>query len=392
VAPATETVKARGDATNAGSGCSTTVVRGSKSGRRYVLTHITGVFRNLPAQTRRRVVALYVGLIALNVVAWILAFAASAQYALILGNATLAYTFGLRHAVDADHIAAIDNVTRKLMQDGQRPAAVGFFFSLGHSTIVVGLSVLLAAATQAVNSHLNRWHDIGSVIGTTVSAVFLLVIAMINLLVLIDIYRMWRGVARGGSYDERKVEEYLDQRGLLARMLRPVIRQVDRSWKMYPVGVLFGLGFDTASEIGLLGLSTSASAGHLPIYYILIYPLLFLAGMSLIDTTDGVLMLGAYGWAFIKPIRKLYYNLNITLISVLVALVIGGIEALSVVSQEASFSGPFWDFVGNIDLGSLGYFIVAILFGSWFVSTLVYRVKRYDLLEALETPAPASAP
>ena len=354
-----------------------------------MLRNFLSVFRALPPDARRRVVALYGGLALLNAVAWTLTIVASAQYSFFLASAVTAYTFGLRHAVDADHIAAIDNVTRKLMQDGKRPVGVGVFFSLGHSTIVVALSLLLALSIKVVKSDVKNGAlsaNIG-IIGTAVSAVFLLLIAAINILVLLDIYKMWRQVATGGVYEEQAVEEYLNQRGLLARLFRPIIKQVDSSWKMYPVGLLFGLGFDTATEVGLLGIvATSGAAGtaHLPVAFILVFPLMFMAGMTLIDTSDSVLMLGAYGWAFVKPIRKLYYNLNITLISVLVALVIGMMEALQVLGHELSLSGGFWAFISaDIDLNKMGFFIVGIFIVAWAASTLIYRLKDYDNMEVL---------
>ncbi|HWE61845.1 MAG TPA: HoxN/HupN/NixA family nickel/cobalt transporter, partial [Chloroflexota bacterium] len=337
-----------------------------------MLRNFVNVFKALPPDTRRRVVLLYAGLALLNAVAWLLALVASAHYSFFLASAVTAYTFGLRHAVDADHIAAIDNVTRKLMQDGKRPVGVGVFFSAGHSTIVVALSCLLALSIKVVRTNVNSGNlasNIG-VIGTTVSAVFLLLIATINILVLVDIYKMWRQVSRGGSYEEQKVEDYLQHRGLLARLFRPVIRQVDASWKMYPVGVLFGLGFDTATEVGLLGIVATSGSTHLPVIFIMVFPLMFLAGMTVVDTTDSIMMLGAYGWAFVKPIRKLYYNLNITLISVLVALLIGMLEALQVVGQELSLGGPFWRFIANnISLNTMGFFIVAIFLVAWVIST-----------------------
>jgi high-affinity nickel-transport protein len=344
------------------------------------------VFSSLPAEAKRRLVALYCGLAALNVLAWTLALIASAQYSVFLASAVTAYTFGLRHAVDADHITAIDNVTRKLMHDGKRPVGVGVFFSLGHSTIVVLLSLLLAFSVKVIRQNVSggTLASQASVIGTSVSAVFLLLIAAINIVVLADIYRMWRQVAQGGCYEERQVEEYLNQRGLLARLFRPVVRQVDTSWKMYPVGVLFGLGFDTATEVGLLGIVATSGSSHLPVAYIMVFPLMFLAGMTLIDTTDSIMMLGAYGWAFVKPLRKLYYNLNITLISVLVALIIGALEALQVVGQELSLGGPFWGFIlSSIDLNKMGFIIIAIFLIAWITSTVIYRVKGYHTLEAM---------
>jgi high-affinity nickel-transport protein len=352
-----------------------------------VFGNFAAVFRALPPEVRRRVILLYCGLGMLNAVAWALALIASAQYSFFLASAVTAYTFGLRHAVDADHIAAIDNVTRKMMQDGKRPVGVGVFFSLGHSTIVVLLSLLLALSIKFVRQDVNNGaltSKIG-IIGTTVSAVFLLLIATINIIVLIDIYKMWRQVARGGVYEEQKVEDYLQNRGLLARIFRPIVRQVDASWKMYPVGILFGLGFDTATEVGLLGIVATSGSTHLPVFFILVFPLMFLAGMTVIDTTDSIMMLGAYGWAFVKPIRKLYYNLNITLISVLVALVIGLLEALQVLGQELGQGGAFWNFIANdIDLNKMGFFIVGIFALSWLVSTLIYRFNDYDNMDVVK--------
>ena len=328
---------------------------------------------------RTRIVRMSAFLIAFNVLAWGLALAASISYPILLPTAFLAYTFGLRHAVDADHIAAIDNTTRKLMQEGQRPVGVGLFFSLGHSTVVVALSVAIALFASVVTD-IPALQEIGSLIGTTVSAVFLLVIGLINLVVLIDIYRMFRRVASGGSYSEATLEEFLNERGLLARIFRPMLRVIRKSWHMYPLGILFGLGFDTASEVALLGLAATSGANHVPIAFILVLPALFAAGMSLVDATDGVLMLGAYGWAYVKPIRKLYYNLNITFVSVLVAFAIGGIEVLSIVADRFGLHGGAWEFVRNLDFGIIGFGIVAIFVASWTASTLIYRWKRYDSL------------
>ena len=342
------------------------------------------VFSELPDASKRRLILLYGALAALNALAWTLTLIASAQYSFFLASAVTAYTFGLRHAVDADHIAAIDNVTRKLMQDGKRPVGVGVFFSLGHSSIVVALSLLLALSIKVVRDTVKSdtlASNIG-IIGTSVSALFLLLIAAINIVVLVDIYKMWRQVSQGGIYEEQKVDEYLNQRGLLARLFRPIMRQVDESWKMYPVGVLFGLGFDTATEVGLLGIVATSGSSHLPVIYIMVFPLMFLAGMTIVDTTDSILMLGAYGWAFVRPIRKLYYNLNITLISVLVALIVGAIEALQVVSQELKLGGPFWNFVANnLNLNEMGFLIVAILLIAWVISTVIYRVKNYEAMD-----------
>ena len=338
---------------------------------------------------RNRIARVYAFLIVFNVGAWALALVAASSYPILLPTAFLAYTFGLRHAVDADHIAAIDNTTRKLMQDGQRPVGVGLFFSLGHSTIVVALSILIAASAGFV-SDIPTLREIGGLVGTTVSAVFLLVIGLINLVVLIEIYRLFRRVSRGGRYDEQSLEDFLNNRGLLARIFRPMLRVIRKSWHMYPLGVLFGLGFDTASEVALLGLAATSGANHIPVAYILILPALFAAGMSLIDATDGILMLGAYGWAYIKPIRKLYYNLNITLVSVIVAFGIGGIEVLAIVADRFGLRGGAWDWVANLDFGLIGLAIVAIFVLSWGISTLIYRWKRYDDLPVDPSPTGAS--
>ena len=349
--------------------------------RRLILT---------PSPVRSRIIAMYGFLGAFNIAAWALALMASASYPILLPTALLAFTFGLRHAVDADHIAAIDNTTRKLMQEGQRPVAVGMFFSLGHSTIVVGLSVLIALSAGLV-SDIPQMREIGGLIGTAVSAAFLLIIGIINLIVLIDIYRMFRRVSAGGSYDEKGLEDYLQNRGLLARVFKPMLRVIRKSWHMYPLGILFGLGFDTASEVALLGLAATSGASGIPIVYILILPALFAAGMSLVDATDGVMMLGAYGWAYVKPIRKLYYNLNITLVSVLIAFVIGGIEVLSIVSDRFGLSGGIWDLVGGLDFEVIGFVIIAIFVVSWTLSTIIYRWKRYDDLPASSATGSASS-
>jgi nickel/cobalt transporter (NiCoT) family protein len=337
---------------------------------------------------RRRLVRLYAFLLAFNVAAWSLVLLASASYPIMLPTAFLAYTFGLRHAVDADHIAAIDNSTRKLMQDGQRPVGVGLFFSLGHSTIVVALAVVIAASAAFV-ADVPTLQSVGGMIGTAVSASFLLLIGLINLVVLLDIYRMFRKVSAGGQYDQQSLEDYLNNRGLLARVFRPALRMVRRSWHMYPLGVLFGLGFDTASEVALLGLAATSGASHLPIWFILLLPAVFAAGMSLVDASDGVLMLGAYGWAYVKPIRKLYYNLNITLVSVLIAFGVGGVEALSVIGSELGLSGGLWGAIDRLDMGQLGVAIVGLFAASWLLSTLVYRWKRYD--EMGDEPEPEQA-
>ncbi len=350
-----------------------------------LIGRLLALWRGATPDLRRRLVTIYGVLLTVNVVVWGLVLFSSFAYPKLLGLGLLAYGFGLRHAVDPDHIAAIDNTTRKLMQEGKRPVAVGFFFSLGHSTIVFALSVVIAVTAAILHSqfdkknfaNLQNW---GGIVGTSVSGFFLIIIAAINLIVLIDIYKTWRSVVRGGTYDDKSLDDYLSNRGLLARIFKPMLKMVSNSWNMYPIGLLFGLGFDTASEVGILGLSATTT---MPVYLILLLPLLFVAGMSLVDTSDGIAMLGAYGWAYVRPVRKLYYNMNITLISIIVALFIGGLEVLNVISQEANLSGGIFDFAGNT-LGPnnvLGFYIIGIFLLSWVVSLLVYKLRGIDRLE-----------
>jgi nickel/cobalt transporter (NiCoT) family protein len=354
----------------------------------FSISALRNVFNDSSRDIRHKVIGIYILLIAFNLVAWGLAFLGfSVRYPALLGVALLAYTFGLRHSVDADHISAIDNVTRKLMQENKRPVAVGFFFSLGHSTIVVALTVAIAIAATFVSTAIPALKSAGGLIGTSVSAAFLYLIALINFLVLWEIFLAFRKVRRGEDYDDKSLDEFLDQRGLMGRFFRPLLRIVDTSWKMYPVGVLFGLGFDTATEVGILGIAASQAGKGLPIIDILIFPALFTAGMCLMDTTDGILMLGAYGWAFVKPIRKLYYNLNITLISVLVAFVVGTIEVITIIAMEFKMSGGLWDYFGSLDFGVLGGIIIGIFVVSWVVSTVIYKVKKYDDIEVMMAPS-----
>ena len=305
------------------------------------------------------------------------------HYPLLFGTALLAYSFGLRHAVDADHIAAIDNVTRKLMQEGKRPVGIGFMFSLGHSTIVVLGSAAIAATALALQHRMDGARMVGGVIGTLVSALFLFGIAAVNIVVLSSIYRAFARVRNGARYVDEDFDMLLASRGFLARLFRPMFAMIRRSWHMYPLGVLFGLGFDTATEIGLLGISAAEASKGLPLWSIMVFPALFAAGMSLIDTTDNILMLGAYGWAFIKPVRKLYYNMTITFVSVIVALVVGGIEALGLLAGEFHWNGLFWDAVLKLNgnFGALGYFIIGIFALSWVLSIAIYKWRRFDELE-----------
>jgi nickel/cobalt transporter (NiCoT) family protein len=344
---------------------------------------IRKLFNDQDTELGGKIAGIYAVLIGANLAAWAWALVAFRDYPVLIGTAFLAYTFGLRHAVDADHIAAIDNVTRKLMQEDKRPVSVGLFFSLGHSTVVVLASAAVALATGALQGRFASFKLVGGVIGTLVSAGFLFLVAAANLLILLAVYRTFQEVRRGRAFAEDDINHLLAQRGFLGRLFRPMFRLVTRSWHMYPLGFLFGLGFDTATEIGLLGISAAEASKGLPVWSIMVFPALFTAGMTLIDTTDGVLMLGAYGWAFTKPIRKLYYNLTITFVSVLVAVLVGGIEVLGLIADQLKLEGPLWSFIGalNDNFGSLGYLIIAIFIGSWLFSVAVYRLGRFDLLD-----------
>jgi nickel/cobalt transporter (NiCoT) family protein len=344
------------------------------------------IFNDESENVRGKVIRIYSMLVAFNIIVWIWAIAAFREFPILLGTAMLAYSFGLRHAFDADHIAAIDNVTRNLMQQERRPVAVGLFFSLGHSTIVVGLSVALAITATALQTRFDTFKNIGAMVGTGVSAFFLFAIAFANILVLISVCRIFQTVKNGGRFVEEDLDLTLAKRGLLGRLFRRLFQVIERSWQMYPLGVLFGLGFDTATEVGLLGISATQASQGLPIWSIMVFPALFTAGMTLVDTTDSILMLGAYGWAFVKPIRKLYYNLTITGVSVVVAVIVGGLEMLNLVGDQLGLgdSGGFWGAVGslNANFGVLGYLIVGIFIVAWLVSYVVYRVNRYDEIEA----------
>ena len=344
-------------------------------------------FSDRTPSVRGKIVAVYALLILANVAAWAWAIVAFHDYPVLLGTAALAYSFGLRHAFDADHIAAIDNVTRKLMQEGRRPVGVGLYFSLGHSTIVVGLSIAIAITATALQDQFDSFKTFGAVAGTIVSALFLFAIAAANVVVLVSVYRAFQTVKNGGRFVEDDLDLALANRGLLARLFRRFFRVVEKSWQMYPIGVLFGLGFDTATEVGVLGISATQAAQGLSIWSILVFPALFTAGMTLVDTTDSVLMLGAYGWAFVKPIRKLYYNLTITAVSVVVALVVGGLETLNLIGDQLGLTdgGGFWGAIGtlNDNFGMLGYLIVGIFVVAWLISFVVYRLKGYDKIETV---------
>ena len=335
------------------------------------------------ANLRSRIISIYALLFAANILVWVWALIVVQGHPLLLGTALLAYTFGLRHAVDADHIAAIDNVTRKLMQEGKRPLGVGFFFSIGHSVVVVVMAVAIALAASAVQSRFDSLQAIGGLISTCVSAFFLFAIAFVNVAIFVSIYRTFLSVKRGERFVPENLDMLLNGRGLLARLFRPLFRMVSRSWHMLPIGFLFGLGFDTVTEVGLFGLAAAQASEGLSLWLILVFPALFTAGMSLVDTTDSILMLGAYGWAFLKPVRKLFYNMTITLVSVVVAVVIGGIETLGMIADALHPQGLFWDLIDrlNDNWGVLGYIIIGVFALSWVVSFAIYRAKGYDALE-----------
>jgi len=337
-----------------------------------------------PERVRLRAgVPLLAGLAVVNLAVWAVAVAVFRHFPVLLGTAFLAYSFGLRHAVDADHIAAIDNVTRKLMQQGRRPVGAGLWFSLGHSTIVFALSAAVAASAVAIKAHFGALESFGGIAGTLVSAGFLLGLAAINLLVLVSVIATFRQVKAGGVYSDEDVNLLLARRGFFGRLFRALFGLVQRDWHMYPIGVLFGLGFDTATEVGVLGISAAGASHGLPIWSIMLFPALFAAGMALVDTADNLLMLGAYGWAFARPMRKLYYNITITTVSVLVALIVGGLEALGLVQGAYNLSGTFWDPVAelNNNFGTLGYVIIGIFASSWIISAAIYKARGYDRIE-----------
>jgi nickel/cobalt transporter (NiCoT) family protein len=346
-----------------------------------------------------KVAAMAITVVGLNVVGWaMLALASGGHYHINktevfgFGTGLLAYTLGMRHAFDADHIAAIDNTTRKLLNEGQRPLSVGLFFSLGHSTVVFALAVLLNFGIRGLDDQVNNANSslqyTTNIVGTLVSAFFLFVIAAINVVILAGIVRIFRDM-RGGAFDEAGLERQLNSRGLMMRLLGPLSRRVDAPWKMYPIGFLFGLGFDTATEVALLVLAGTAVVGGLPFYAILSLPVLFAAGMSLFDAMDGCFMNFAYDWAFSKPVRKVYYNLTITGLSVFVALFIGGVETLGLLAEDGHLSGGFWSFMQNFDINKAGFVIVGVFVLTWVVALAVWRYAgiehKWD--EGLRAPA-----
>ena len=323
-----------------------------------------------------RVSALFGGLIVANLAAWAWAFAAFANRPAIFGSAMLAWAFGLRHAVDADHIAAIDNVVRKLMHAGGTPRTAGLYFSLGHSTVVVAATVLLVTAIVQFGDG-GILNQAGSFLGTSVSAAFLLLIAAINLGILAGLWRTLGAVRARGTAALDSLDALLSGRGLLVRLLAPMLRMVTRTWHMYPLGLLFGLGFDTATEIGLLSLSGTEATRGLSLLNVLVFPALFTAGMALVDTADSALMVSVYHWAFVDPLRKLWYNFTITAASVLVAVFIGGVEALGLLGQRLGLAGGAWDAVAglNDNLTWFGFVVIGLFALAWGGSIAIYRIS-----------------
>jgi len=324
-----------------------------------------------------RLTGLFGSVALLHIVGWgMMLLLVAPKFPVMLGLGGLAYAFGLRHAFDADHISAIDNTTRKLLQEGKKPLGVGFFFSLGHSTVVFLIALALGFATQFVVSNLisanGQLKSLGGLIGTGVSGVFLLLIGVLNLIILLDIVRLFRRM-RAGEHDRQSLERELVAGGLLTRLFGRLFKLITHSWQMYLVGFLFGLGFDTASEISFLAISAGAAAQHIPIYALISLPLIFAAGMSLMDTADGAFMSQAYAWAFSNPVRKVFYNLTVTALSVFVALFVGLFELSQLLIQQLNLRGGAWDAIGGMDLGIMGFVIVGAFIVTWAGAILIYR-------------------
>jgi len=325
-----------------------------------------------------RLAALYGFIGVLHLMGWGLYLHYAGRYPQLVGLGFVAYMFGLRHAFDADHIAAVDDTVRFMLQKGKKPLGVGFFFSLGHSTVVLALAVGIAFAATAVKTEIPQLKSMGAIIGASVSGTFLWIIGILNLLVLLDILKIWR-TAKTGTHSHAHLEALLQKRGLLNRLFGGRLQQLmNHSWQMYPLGLLFGLGFDTASEVGLLAMTAGASAGNLPVPAVLCLPTLFAAGMTVMDTTDGVLMSKAYDWAFLNPLRKIFYNITTTGLSVAVALLIGTIELVQVLIGMLDLRGPVFDFLAQLNFGVLGYAIVGMFLLAWGLSVGVWKFGRIE--------------
>ncbi len=348
---------------------------------------------NLSRNEKIKIATIFAVLITITAIGFSAAFVIGKIAVVLGGLGIVAYVFGLRHGVDADHIAAIDNTTRKLMQEGKRPTTVGMWFSLGHSTVVVALIIALILATRAVATNISALQSTGAILGTLVSGSFLWIIGFINAVIVIGIYKIFQTLKQG-KLNQEGLDNLLENRGFMNRFFRPLFRVISKPWHIYPVGVLFGLGFDTASEVALIAISVGIGVStSIPLYYILILPLLFTCGMVTVDTADGVAMRVAYGWAFLNPIRKIYYNLTVTVISVLVAWAIGTIELLQVLSTELNLNGVFWSWLNAINFEMIGFGIIGIFILSWLASFGYWRYKKYDKLDPFtKTPqAPIKA-
>ena len=334
----------------------------------------------LSRDEKTRILLIYSGLGVATLIGFTASFIVGQLSVILAGLGVLAFTFGLRHGVDADHIVAIDNTTRKLLQEGKRSLTVGLWFSLGHSTVVVGLIVALVLATKSVVGQIPVLQSNGAILGTTVSGVFLFVIGLLNAVIVLGIYQIFKTMKKG-EIDESGLNDLMESRGFLNRYFKGLFKIVKEPWQIYPIGLLFGLGFDTASEIALIAIAVGVGvSSSVPLWMILVLPFMFTCGMALVDTTDGVAMRTVYGWAFLKPIRKIYYNLTVTLISVAVAFAIGGVELLQVFSRELNLTGPFWDWLGRLDFATMGFAIIGIFLVSWVVSMAYWKLKGYDEL------------
>jgi high-affinity nickel-transport protein len=338
--------------------------------------------QNLTGNEKVKIAIIFAVLIGITAFGFSAAFVIGKIAVVLAGLGIVAYVFGLRHGVDADHIAAIDNTTRKLMQEGKRPCTVGMWFSLGHSTVVVALIVALVFATRAITSNIAALQSTGAVIGTLVSGSFLWIIGFINAVIVIGIYKIFQTLKQG-KLNQQELDNLLENRGFMNRFFRPLFKVINKPWQIFPVGVLFGLGFDTASEVALIAISVGIGVStSIPLYYILILPLLFTCGMVTVDTADGVAMRLAYGWAFLNPIRKIYYNLTVTVISVLVAWAIGSVELLQVLVSELNLNGGFWSWLSALNFEMIGFGIIGIFVFSWLLSFGYWRYKKYDKLVA----------
>lgn len=348
------------------------------------------IFSDNAGNFRKKVIGLYAFLIVFNIVTWIWAIMAFAGNTVLLGAAVLAYTFGLRHAFDADHIASIDSVTRKLMQKHKRPTTVGLHFAIGHSlALVVFVTAIAALAAWGSSSEKVSFMDsTAGVASTFISSTFLIIMAVLNLTIARSTYIVFKRVKNGGSYAEEDFDVLLNKRGFFSRIFRPLFRLVNKSWHMVIIGFLFGLGFDTATEVSLLGIAGAEAARGLSVWVILVFPALFAAGMALMDTTDSILMVRAYSWAFRNPVRKLYYNLTITTVSAIVALAVAGIEVIALMTERLNLKGQLWNQVQSLSnhWELIGVFVVSLFIASWIISALVYRIKGYDYIDTAVLP------